>query len=412
LVLRKWYDEIELYFGPVGHTHNGNDAVHYIHNQIAGNYCSITPAELFNNYRFAWLTERTRPQPIIVETQYDWKRRFAPLKNDLKGFTNTKNDKDYARCIRFTWTIDGVVEATFKGSPLHKEWFGDKSIPGGPGLVCLRGAPTSMPRTKEPKKTSVEPEYLKRLQGVTVRDYCCNNVRMEMYEHLIHMAAHYEIKSMGPVSPQQEAESIFSTRKARSGYGIVERIGHMGCQYFDVPFIRNRPQILNEQMFWELPRDIAPDAPTGPLGAPIGSVGAPRVAPFDTHVPAPTPFITYKKPQTSGKRKQGQSSSISLSQSSTSSSPKKTKPSKSKKVVSSDEDLGTEQLEDSSENSDEDDLPKVWPGSLQILHVGDICVQQVMYDQRRKKIGGIALCEVPFFSRSSDQLPHMNFLGY
>ena len=67
LVARGWYDEVEMLFGPVGHTHNGNDAVHYIHNQIAGNHVSVTPAELFNNYKNAWLNVRKRPQPIIVD---------------------------------------------------------------------------------------------------------------------------------------------------------------------------------------------------------------------------------------------------------------------------------------------------------------------------------------------------------
>ena len=61
LVMRGWYDEIEMLFGPVGHTHNGNDAVHFVHNNIAGNYVSITPAELFLNFRYAWHDEVVRP---------------------------------------------------------------------------------------------------------------------------------------------------------------------------------------------------------------------------------------------------------------------------------------------------------------------------------------------------------------
>ena len=81
LILRKWYDEVELYFGPVGHTHNGNDAVHFIHNQIAGNQVSITPAELFMNYKYAWQTEKTRPQPVIVETQYVREERYKPFES-------------------------------------------------------------------------------------------------------------------------------------------------------------------------------------------------------------------------------------------------------------------------------------------------------------------------------------------
>ena len=48
LILRGWFDEVQLLFGPVGHTHNGNDAVHYTHNQIAGDQVSVTLAEFFS----------------------------------------------------------------------------------------------------------------------------------------------------------------------------------------------------------------------------------------------------------------------------------------------------------------------------------------------------------------------------
>jgi len=42
LVFRLWFDEVEILFGEVGHTHNGNDAVHWVHNDIVGNYESVT----------------------------------------------------------------------------------------------------------------------------------------------------------------------------------------------------------------------------------------------------------------------------------------------------------------------------------------------------------------------------------
>ena len=119
LIARKWYDEIQLLFGPVGHTHNGNDAVHYIHNQIAGNYVSITPAELFNNYAFAWRDENKRPQPLIMETQYAWDHRYLPLQNRVSGFKNDgTKDPAYVRAFRFTLNATtGVSEMHIKGSP-------------------------------------------------------------------------------------------------------------------------------------------------------------------------------------------------------------------------------------------------------------------------------------------------------
>ena len=44
MVSRGWYDVVELYYGPVGHTHNGVDADHKIHNQDAKNSVLPTPA--------------------------------------------------------------------------------------------------------------------------------------------------------------------------------------------------------------------------------------------------------------------------------------------------------------------------------------------------------------------------------
>jgi hypothetical protein len=64
LVMRGWFDEIQLLYGPVGHTHNGNDAVHFVHNNIAGNFTSLTPAHLFHNFTYAWQGEK-RPQPVL-----------------------------------------------------------------------------------------------------------------------------------------------------------------------------------------------------------------------------------------------------------------------------------------------------------------------------------------------------------
>lgn len=110
--MQNWFDEIELLFGPVGHTHNGNDAVHYIHNQIAGNYCSITPAELFQNYKYAWHKERSRPQPIIMESQFAWTERYRPKASPVVGFTNTPDNLNYVRAFRFSLVAGGARTST------------------------------------------------------------------------------------------------------------------------------------------------------------------------------------------------------------------------------------------------------------------------------------------------------------
>jgi len=63
LVMRGWFNEIELMFGPVGHTHNGNDAVHRWHNQGVGNHMSFCAAEFFDNYKKGFPSQATRPHP-------------------------------------------------------------------------------------------------------------------------------------------------------------------------------------------------------------------------------------------------------------------------------------------------------------------------------------------------------------
>jgi hypothetical protein len=202
LILRKWFDKIEMLFGPVGHTHNGNDAVHYIHNQIAGNFCSITPAELFNNYNHAWHSERTRPQPIIVETQYAWSQRFAPLAVPVSGFTKTEKSPDYIRAFKFEKTESGLVAMQIKGSPTSDTWYGVGSIPNGEGFICLKGAPPGYPLPKNPTKFKIKEEYVNRLNSDAVKKYCRDNGRGPMHEHLMIMARELIVPSV-PLSGEQ-----------------------------------------------------------------------------------------------------------------------------------------------------------------------------------------------------------------
>ena len=47
LVMLGWYDTVDFYYGPVGHTHNGGDQQHQIHNEVLGNFTSPTPVHSF-----------------------------------------------------------------------------------------------------------------------------------------------------------------------------------------------------------------------------------------------------------------------------------------------------------------------------------------------------------------------------
>ena len=167
LVQRGWFDEVQMLFGPVGHTHNGNDAVHFIHNQIAGNYLSVTPAELFNNYKYAWPTEHTRPQPVILESQWAWKSRYKPHMNPVSGFSATQSDPAYVRAFRFQKSPENSeVEMHIKGSPREDTpWHGQNSVVNAPGYRILKGFPENAPLRKRPQVTSIKKDYLHRLHN-------------------------------------------------------------------------------------------------------------------------------------------------------------------------------------------------------------------------------------------------------
>ena len=108
---------------------------------------AITPPEFFLNYKRAWHTENTRPQPVIVEAQYAWSDQYQPLTRPLSGFTHTKTH-DSTRAFRLSWSHDKCVVLHSKGSPVGSEWCGVNGTPGADGFVLLESLPSSPPRPR------------------------------------------------------------------------------------------------------------------------------------------------------------------------------------------------------------------------------------------------------------------------
>ena len=287
LIMRNWFDEIELLFGPVGHTHNGNDAVHYIHNQIAGNYCSITPAELFQNYKHAWHKERSRPQPIIMESQFAWTERYRPKASPVVGFTNTPDSPNYVRAFWFSLVAGSggenndirQVEMKIKGSPSAPTWYGVDSVPNAPGFQVLTGLPDGFPLPKKPLGYQIPKEFLTRLKGKKVEAYCKSEGRAAMFPNFVQMAETLTVPSLGPITPSQWEALPEFRRWSMSGYGSVELIGVRGCVTYFVPFIRDRPTHQTEQSFWALPGDE------------VSRAGLPTPCPAS--VPLDVPMVRY-----------------------------------------------------------------------------------------------------------------------
>jgi hypothetical protein len=69
LIYRKWFSEIRIEFGLPGHTHNGNDGVHGIHNHVAGNFDSFTLGEFQRSWKNAWRKANTIPTAVVLDCQ-------------------------------------------------------------------------------------------------------------------------------------------------------------------------------------------------------------------------------------------------------------------------------------------------------------------------------------------------------
>ena len=277
LVLHGWYDDIQLLYGPVGHTHNGNDAAHSVHNQIAGNYPSVTPAELFNAYSYAWASERTRPQPIIMECQFAWHERFSQPTSGhqpISGFTITQNNPYNVRAFRFKAVQQSSTrkcELQIKGSPLEEKWRGENSVLGGEGFFILNHLLEGFPKLKKPHAYEMPKAYLNGIKSAKFRSYCESIGRSMMHEHLVTMAETLIIPSLGPVTSEELSDLAPSRQKSLSGYGPVEWIGvrrKSGLLSHLVPFMRD--QMFDETTFWDVGAGpVHPELFLDPVSIPI-----------------------------------------------------------------------------------------------------------------------------------------------
>ena len=154
LVLRGWFDVVQFFFGPVGHTHNGNDSVHYTHNQIAGNQVSVTLAEFFTAYHASWKKPETRPQPAVLDVVYDWESYYDTHLQRIACFNKTRNSQTYVRGFQWAKTEAGIVEMRVKGSPSDKVWYGQGGNEHMPGFVVLRTLPRAPPHVVPPLPSS------------------------------------------------------------------------------------------------------------------------------------------------------------------------------------------------------------------------------------------------------------------
>ena len=252
LVERGWFDTVELLFGPVGHTHNGNDAVHYIHNQLAGNYYSGTLMHYVQRFQQAWASERTRPTAAVLDAQYDWKALYAPLVDRLGGFTKTKHDPKIACAFQIQRAQTGSVEIRWKTNAADSQWLGMEGSSSGPGFITLTGKPTAAPSVIPPVTNIMSIQDYQTLTGANMMGHMVAADIGDAMEWIKEAAKHGDMPVVGlaPVANGEESEYVEDRAKLGAPYimGVGNHVGTMEVV---------RPTGFKTLVdFWKLPESL------------------------------------------------------------------------------------------------------------------------------------------------------------
>lgn len=250
LIYRGWFDEIVLEFGPPGHTHNGRDAVHFIHNRIAGNFFCFTLGHFQSQWQHSWRKNFTQPEAVIADVQYNFKKRYKHAKK-LSGFTKTKFDKDAAFAFRLKKNQKGLVELTFKAKAADPSWLGENHQPMSPGFVLLSQIPHGAPEIIPAKEKVMRRQYIREVIGDSMKQMMENHVtETQAQESLQWLEASCNTGSM-PYDRVDANETVPELGQ----WGPAVKVGASGLQG-DFFLMEPLPTTSHTRDFWKLPVEL------------------------------------------------------------------------------------------------------------------------------------------------------------
>jgi hypothetical protein len=254
LVARGWFDKISVVFGPVGHTHNGNDAIHYCHNQLVGNSFCVTLPEYIKAFERTWTNKATRPTGVVLDTQYDWRAVYKPVLQRVEGFTKTKKNEFPARAYKFERDETGVVTMQYKADPTHEHWLGLDGQRNGPGFVCLPRLPDRPPAEVSPEDCRMLSGDLSSLQNDLIMQACKDQGKGSNMKWVLECARTGRVQTLGRTADIDSVQRQPFVED-RAVWGPLERMGVPSAS-MDVPVIRRTTYAENLDSFWQLPADL------------------------------------------------------------------------------------------------------------------------------------------------------------
>lgn len=248
LVQNGWFDSVELLFGEVGHTHNGVDAVHKIHNVDLGGLFSADFGQLVFNYPSVWSNPLTRPRASVLDVMYDWKKWLAPCMRKVSGFTNTPLDEPSVRGWRFQKNTSGIVEMKWKLDPaVDTEWRGLNGLAASDGFHIFKYQPQGMPELIAPATDILLESYRTQLKSRLMIETMTAEGTPDAVQYNYEAAQHGEIKKF----------LIIEEPPLYGEWGGVYSTGSVDGRRGQVRFI---------EKLWDLDRDYKP----GVFGLPLG----------------------------------------------------------------------------------------------------------------------------------------------
>ena len=252
LIYLDWFDTVELYYGPVGHTHNGNDSCHNVHNNVAGDTDSVTLGDFCNKFTMAWNDPKARPQPVFLENTYNWDSFYSHGMKHISGFTKTAYDEPYVRAIKLEKNDQGFVELMYKGSPTRPTWMGVgdgvEEYQGSQGFVVLKSVPRGTPEPIDTDGRRLGQEHAKAFNHALMQAHVESTDHQNGLDWCKELLETNKLPSLGPVRDFDRLPA-----KAK-GWGEVEAVGVRG-HTFNIPIIRS-PKIVSEDRFWKLPETV------------------------------------------------------------------------------------------------------------------------------------------------------------
>jgi hypothetical protein len=251
VVMAGWYDSIELLFGPVGHTHNGVDAIHHKHNVEVGKYFAGTLAHYIHNYGLVFKSPVTRPSASLCLIQYDWDEHYRNSTVKLSGINERHPETGALLSVGFKIARHGndpLVRVYYTHDTcMTPRWIGvDRRQPGGEGFVCLARRPSAPPRLIEQHRTARNDAVLKWVNHKKLAEQVMANG--EYAGGCLDWVRDAATTGMVPVNTYLDEQK----RVPDGRMGTPARIGVVGVMEVDVDIIVGYANGATNEQFWKV----------------------------------------------------------------------------------------------------------------------------------------------------------------